>query len=430
MDTTLLNRFDRLAVWPYPRRVLAVIGSAYFFGFFDVVNVGDALPAIKHHFHIGTETASLAITLGLFGYVIGAVLDAWISDRIGRRQALFGSVAMFSIGTLISGLAPTFAWLVVGRVITGMGIGAEIAAVGAYLSEIAPAHLRGKASGQSVLWGYSAFAVVPFISLALVPNFVDGWRWLFYIGAAGGLAILPLRRHLPDSPRWLLANRRDEEARQAVEAAERFVEKMPAREHPVVVAPTPTAAMRPFGVSVALLLITWFCYYMANYGWVTLAPTLLVDHGFSLKGSLAFLCISGIGYVAGSAASIVFADRGSRRWSIGGSLVFASLGFAAIGAWPHGVIITVSGFLLSASVGLAIPMLYTYTAEQFHDTVRARGVAISNGFGHFGGAVAPMIILPVAAWSFFAGFLVMGGMCLVTAGLVALGPNATRQTID
>lgn len=429
-NPTPLERLDRLGAWPYPPRVLAVIGTAYFFGFFDVANIGAALPSIKAHFHITTDTASFAITASLLGYVVGAFADAWISDRIGRRQALYASVILFSFGGIVAGLAPTFVWVIVGRAITGMGIGAEIAAVAAYLAEISPAHLRGTANGKAALWGYAAFATVPFVALAIVPGTATGWRWLFLIGGIGGLLILPLRRHLPDSPRWLVERGRESEAAIAVDAAERFVSTMRPEVPPYEPSNTPSAELQSFTGALVLLLIMWFAYYVANYGWITLAPTLLTQHGFSLKGSLGFLCVTGLGYVIGAALSTKISDRYSRKQSICAALAVLALGFIALGALPHSVVIMAAGLLISTCVGVTIPMLDTFTSEQFHDRVRARGVALSNGFGHFGGAIAPWLILPAAAVSFFWGFAVMAGASIVTILLVARGRNITGRAID
>ena len=141
-----IARLDRIGTWPYSRRVLVVIGAAYLFAFFDIVNIGAALPKIAEQFGISSGRASLAISVSLAGYVIGALGDGWVSDRIGRREALLLSVVFFSVGTLISALATDFTVLAAGRLIAGMGIGAEIAAAAA--SEEKPLDPRWAALGE------------------------------------------------------------------------------------------------------------------------------------------------------------------------------------------------------------------------------------------------------------------------------------------
>ena len=166
----IIERLDAIRVWPYPRRVLIALGAAYFFAFYDIVNIGDALPVIAKQFEISSQTAASAISVGLVGYVVGSLSDAVVSDRLGRRLALLVSVGLFTVGALITAFSGSFTLLLVGRFITGMGIGAEIAAAAAYLNGISPTRLRGRAGCQAVVWGYVGNAITPFVALALVPN--------------------------------------------------------------------------------------------------------------------------------------------------------------------------------------------------------------------------------------------------------------------
>ena len=79
-----------------------------------------------------------------------------------------------------------------------------------------------------------------------------------------------------------------------------------------------------------------------------------------------------------------------------------------IGYFVSPAVIIVFGFIASATIGLLVPMLYTYTAEHFPTSARATGVALSDGLGHIGGALAPLIVLGAnSAWGFSASFLVM-----------------------
>lgn len=428
-DPGPIARLDRLPIWPYPRRVLAVIGAAYFFAFFDVVNIGAALPAIARHFDITSGHASIAISLGLAGYVVGAFADSWVSDRIGRRQALFVSVALFSIGTLIAALAPSFELLVIGRFIAGMGIGAEIAAAAAYLAGISPAHLRGRAGSIAVAWAFVGFAVVPFVALLLVPNFADGWRYLFLIGGIGGLIVLPFRRHLPDSPRWLLARGDLEGAERGVAAAEAFVAAAPgAAERSAPPTPEP-AQPRPFAITALLFTAIWFAYYIGNYGWLTLAPTLLTKEGFSLSASLGFLSVTGIGFVVGAVLAIRLSERVERKHTIIGTLAVYAAALLLIGLVPDAPVIVVAGFVVSLTIGLVIPIMYVYTAEHFTSGLRARGIAIGDGLGHLGGAIVPWIVLPAAAVGFVWGMTAMAVSGVVALVLVLFGRRMTGRTI-
>src|ERR1700761_4130084 len=139
-----LARLDRIPVWPYEKRLLWVVGAGYFFAFFDIVTISFALPVIATQFHASKGAVSLSVTSSLIGYIIGALGDSQIADKWGRRLSLAISVSVFSVGTLLAAFATNVPELVIFRFISGLGIGAEIAAVTTYIGEISPAPLRGR----------------------------------------------------------------------------------------------------------------------------------------------------------------------------------------------------------------------------------------------------------------------------------------------
>lgn len=102
-----------------------------------------------------------------------------------------------------------------------------------------------------------------------------------------------------------------------------------------------------------------------------------------------------------------------------------------IGYFVSPAVIIVFGFVASMTIGLLVPMLYTYTAEHFATNARATGVALSDGLGHIGGALAPLIVLGAnSAWGFSSAFLVMGITGLATSALILLGIRATGQSLE
>ena len=128
----LLQRLDQLPLWPYPRKLLFVIGIGFFFSFFDIVTIGLALPEITTQFSITADIATWAITSSLIGYIIGSFLDSRISDLFGRKVALYLSITFFSVGSILSATSTNIDTLVFWRFIIGMGAGSEIANVTTY----------------------------------------------------------------------------------------------------------------------------------------------------------------------------------------------------------------------------------------------------------------------------------------------------------
>jgi putative MFS transporter len=435
----LLARLDRIPVWPHGRRVLWVVGAGFFFAFFDAVCIGFALPVIADEFGLSKATAGLAVSVGLSGYVVGALLDSRIADTRGRRLALQLSVGMVTVGSVAAALSPSFAFLVAARFVAGMGIGAEIPAVTAYLSEMSPAAVRARTTSLATTAAFSAFTVVPVVAWVLLPAFEEGWRVLFLLGAAGGLTLLPLRRQLPRSPRWLVGHGHGAEAEAVVAAAEERARIELGRELPPVVetgtggaAPGPPARLlhAPLAGRVGLLMGLWFVYYIANYGWLTLAPTLIAAEGYSLSESLGFFVISGLGYLAGAVLASRVGDRYERKLLLVAAVVVFAVALAAIGLEPRRGVIVGCGLAAATTIGFTIPVLYTLTAEHFPTSVRATGVALSDGTGHIGGALAPLFVLTATGASFEAAFLVMAGAALLTGALLSLTRRSTGRPLD
>lgn len=437
-----LARLDRIPVWPYEKRLLWVVGAGYFFAFFDIVTISFAAPVIATQFHVSKGTVTLSVTSSLIGYIIGAFADSTIADKWGRKLSLGISVAVFSIGTVLAAASTNVTELIVFRFISGLGIGAEIAAVTTYISELSPARLRGRYTSWATTAAYAGFAVVPFAARGLVPTFASGWRILFLIGALGGVTILFMRRGLPPSPRWLVSQGRTEEAEEMIETAEetalenidgdRLPEPEPvADEAPAERVPIAALLRRPMAGRVALFVAIWFVYYIGNYGWLTLAPTLFTDKGYSLADSTTYLIVSGIGFLLGAYATTHLSDRFERKYSLALFAVVWAISLFVIGYFVSPAIIIVFGFIASASIGLLVPMLYTYTAEHFATSARATGVALTDGLGHIGGALAPLIVLGAnSAWGFSASFLVMAITGVIAGGLMLFGIKATGRSLE
>lgn len=439
--TQILARLDRIPIWPWRYTLLWVLGAGYFFAFFDIVNIGAALPEIARQFGISTDFASWAITASLIAYIIGSFVNGTIADMFGRRLGLMLSVSAFTLGSIGAALSPSIGWLIVFRFVAGLGLGAEIAAVTTYLGEISPARVRGKYTSWATACAYAGFVAVPFVARALVPNHAWGWRWLFLIGAAGGVTISLMRRHLRESPRWLVAHGRVDEAEAVVAEAEqratrRLGQALPPPEdeyEPLVRRHFPALAL--FGPRqrgpLFLLIALWFFYYIGNYGWLEMMPTLLERAGYDIASSLSYLIVSGIGFLAGALLSIWLNDRIERKITIFVTGLFWVATLLIVGLAPDPAVIMPVGFVASTTIGLMVPIMYTLTAEHFATVSRNTGVALTDGLGHIGGALAPLLVLLAAdRMHFFGGMLVMalsGGVVLV---LLPFTVRATGKALE
>ncbi len=159
------------------------------------------------------------------GAVVGALLFGWLTDLVGRKVIFNITLLVYVVGVLLSACAWNFWSFMLFRAITGMGIGGEYSAINSAIDELIPARLRGRVdlAINGTFWvgaAAGAGASIPLLSGHWVSVGL-GWRLGFAIGGVLGLCVLLLRRWVPESPRWLLAHGRADEARRIMDEIER-----------------------------------------------------------------------------------------------------------------------------------------------------------------------------------------------------------------
>lgn len=430
--STDLARLDRLPRWPWTNGLLANLGGSFFFAFFDIVVIGAALPVIITDFDVSASAAAWAVTASLIGLVLGEFLGATLATRKGRVCTLRSALWVFSIGMLLSACAPGLWWLIVARFIAGVGTGADIAVAVTYVSEISPARMRGKITGFTTICGYVGIAVVPFLAAILLPQFTWGWRALFAFGALGAVVLVLTRRHMPPSPRTLADHGRGPELSALVDQAEARVKAKIGDLPPLANAKqeeqlTSTSTGKRQWALLAVLAIAWIFYYFGNYGWLVAAPTILTQNGFGLASSLAFIALANLGLIVGSVAAYLIADRFERKRILLLALVVWALALSAIGIIGTQSSVAIFGFVAAFTIGLVVPTFYTYTAENFSNHMRPVSMAFTDGIGHLGAAIAPIILIGMTLHD---AFLAMAASGLVTAALLLRSRKTKGRSLE
>jgi MFS family permease len=160
----------------------------------------------------------------LIGAVGGALVFGYLTDLWGRKKLFFVTLAIYLAGTLLTAFAWNFWSFAAFRLITGAGIGGEYSAIGSAIDELIPAEFRGRVDliiNGSYWLGAAAGAASTLVILD--PHIVApklGWRFGFGVGALLGLFILLLRKHVPESPRWLMTHGARDEAEAVMEGIE------------------------------------------------------------------------------------------------------------------------------------------------------------------------------------------------------------------
>jgi MFS family permease len=229
VETRIPARLDRLPWSRFHLLVAVALGITWVLDGLEVTIVGAVSATLQdpRTLHLSAEEIGAVASFYLAGAVAGALLFGWLTDRLGRKCIFYATLAIYLLGVALSAVAWDFWSFALFRALTGAGIGGEYAAINSAIDELMPARLRGRIdliiNGSYWLGAAAgAAATLALLDPALLP--VDlGWRLAFGIGAVLGLAIMALRRYVPESPRWLVTHGHGAAAEAAVAAIERRV---------------------------------------------------------------------------------------------------------------------------------------------------------------------------------------------------------------
>ncbi len=202
----LERRRRRTVAW-----VVALSTAALVFDGYDLVVYGTVVPTLLGDpSHLGAMTPTQAGTLGsyaLIGVLVGALAAGAVGDRIGRRKVMLVNLAWFSVGMALTATTHSVQTFGFFRFLTGVGVGALVATVGALVAEFAPPGQRNRYNAIV----YSGIPAGGVLAALVALGFGDtiGWRGLFWVGALPIVVLLPLAWFLlPESPKWLVARGR------------------------------------------------------------------------------------------------------------------------------------------------------------------------------------------------------------------------------
>jgi MFS family permease len=226
IETRLPARLDRLPWGRFHVLIVVALGVTWLLDGLEVTLAGAVASALKTSplLHFDNAQVGLAGSAYIAGAVCGALGFGWLTDRLGRRKLFFVTLGVYLLATAATSLSWSFASFVAFRALTGAGIGGEYAAINSTIQEFTPARVRGwtDLSINGTFWvgaGIGAAGSLVLLDPRLLP--ADwGWRVCFFIGAVLALIILPMRRWIPESPRWLLTHGAHDEAGRIVQDIE------------------------------------------------------------------------------------------------------------------------------------------------------------------------------------------------------------------
>ncbi len=241
-------RLDRLPWSGWHRKVVVALGVAWALDGLEVTIVGSIASVLAKPDTLGLTESQIgaAASAYLAGAILGALVFGRLADVWGRKRLFLITLSLYLTASLLTAASFDFVTFSVCRLLTGAGIGGEYSAINSAIDELLPARVRGRADLAINATYWLGAALGASLSLLLLnptvlPHAV-GWRACFALGALLGVAILLVRTHVPESPRWLLLHGRVQQAEVVMSAIERDVEASSGTKLPSPRAPAELAA--------------------------------------------------------------------------------------------------------------------------------------------------------------------------------------------
>jgi putative MFS transporter len=418
------GRLDRLPISSFHYRIFWLIAAGMFFDGYDLYVAAPVLGAAVKSGFSTLDGNKWFLSLTFIGMTLGSLMAGFLGDRYGRRFTYQFNLMIFGLASLAAAFAPNIETLNALRFVMGVGLGAEIVVGYGTMTEFVPPQTRGKWMAFMAFMVVSGLPATALLAWFIVPEF--GWRPMFIIAGIGALIVWYLRKKLPESPRWLEASGRAEEAEALLLTIEREVAAGGALPAPLLVAPVPplglasllSSSLLPRMVVGSVVLIT---INALIFGFVNWLPTFFVQQGLSIARSLSYTLVIVSGSLIGCAIGALCADRFGRRASIIGGSVWTIVFGAIYPFVKDPVMVLTIGFLLIIGIYVLTAILYgVYTAELFPTEVRLRANGICNMFGRGATIVTPLVVVALFRAYGVAGVLAfMLGLLVVQIIVVA-----------
>jgi MFS transporter, PHS family, inorganic phosphate transporter len=445
------HALDHAPVTRFQWKIMFVSGMGFFTDAYDLFVIGIVVSLLTTEWHLSTGQVSWLNSATLLASAVGAIIFGRVADILGRKRIYGYEVLILAIGALASAFAPNYAFLLICRIVLGIGIGGDYPVSATIMSEYAGRQSRGRMVGLVFAMQGAGLVIGPLIaSILLASGLSDDstWRILLAIGAVPGLAVFYLRRQIHETPRFALAGGATQEAQAAIaHATGQAKVSAPAAESTARVS---QGAMDGFvmlirhrrmllwliGTAGAWLLLD-FCYYGNSISTPEILK-LLNPHATLLHNTLVQLLIFAVFAVPGYIVAILLLDKTGRKSIQAIGFAIMGLAFLLIGLIPA-VSVTAAPFVILYGISYFFTEFgpntttFIYPAELFPLRVRTTGHGVSAAAGKLG-AFAGAFLFPV----FLASSMGIRGAEIVAAvvsfaGLaltVALLPEPNGRSLE
>jgi MFS transporter, putative metabolite:H+ symporter len=446
------RRLESLPASSYVWRLVILLSLGGCFEIYDLFFTGYIAPGLTRSGLLTTTTQAFFGFSGIGAFVAatfaglfaGAFFLGFLADRFGRRSVFTFALLGYSAASVLMACQTSAGGLLLWRFIAGIGIGVEIITIDAYITELVPSWMRGRAFAINQAVMFIAVPVVAALSWWLVPLSpygVDGWRWVVLIGAAGSMVIWVLRLFVPESPFWLARHGRTEEADKILRSLESAAGAAPAHpKRPAATSPARATSPAvfadlfkpPYLSLVVLFMVFNFCQAFGFYGFANWVPTLLIEKGITVTKSLQYSFIVAFAYPIAPLLAASFADRLERKWIICGACVAIIAFGTAFSQFTEPALLILSGVLLTAANMTMSYAYHAYQTEVFPTSIRARAsglvYSMSRVSAMFSGFMVAYMLRVAGINGVFG--LIISAMIIVILAIAIFGPNVRGKPLD
>lgn len=402
---------------------------------YDTGSISGAILFIEKQLSLNSWQQGSVVSAVLLGAILGAVTIGPFSDRFGRRKLLMVTSIIFFVGALGSGVAPEFWTLIISRVILELGVGSASALIPTYLAELAPVAKRGMMSGLFQLMVMTGLLFAYLFNYWL-QGIYTGWRWMLGLAAVPAAVLFVGAIILPESPRYLVRNDKENVAREVLMAMNQNDANVVNDDIAKI---QKQAAIKSggwselFGLMVrpALIAAVGLAIFQQVMGCNTVlyyAPTIFTDAGFGVHFALLSHIWIGIFNVIVTVIGIWLMNRVSRRKMliVGGWLMAITLFIMCWGLMHSSdskfaadvAVISMVIYIASFS-GTWGPIMWTMIGEMFPLNIRGLGNSFSAGVNWTANMIVSLTFPPLL--SFFGKgtlFIGYGVFCLLAIWFV------------
>jgi len=422
-----------------------------FFELYDLLFSGYVAPSLVKSGVLTATTPGLFGATGVASFIaalfsglfVGTIACGFLADRYGRRSIFTVSLIWYTVANVMVALQNDAFGLNAWRFVSGVGLGLEMVTIGAYLSEIAPKHMRGQAFAASQAIGFCSVPVIAALAYFLAPMTVlglEGWRWVVLAGALAAIVIGLLRFYLPESPRWLARHGRLAEADAILSRIEAQAEAEIGRPLP---APGPPEPVSPAGrfrdlwvppIRGRVILMSVFNVFqtVGFYGFQNWVPTLLVQNGIELNKSLGYTTVIALAAPVGPLIGFFLGERVERKWVIvlsAGLVLVCGLVFGATSFWP---VVVAMGLMLQVAANGMSYSFHAYQQELFPTGLRARASGFVYSWSRLSVIFSSFLIAYILRDFGVSGVFVFiaAAMFVVMATIGLFGPRTSGVALE